>query len=435
MNSEIDHDDIDGDVAHMDDLFASMRRDGSVLRRPDGITRIFDPVIAARVEAANTEALYVGDSLIDLLKPPSARARVPWSDVRAALIERNRRLTEPRHVEALHGRMRAFLLGHADREQDLTWLVSRAVAFALVPPIIDGLAEADLKLVKTSQEARVGRFLTSERNSIRLRLANFLRLRQATRVISREVRRRLEGRTPPGEDFLQSLLPFADRLGVNRVAYLVTTVLTAASAAPEFSACCLVYAMHRHPEWRDRIEREMAALEPRELYSLPVEKLPSTLRFIKEAGRMWPFPFVVRRRAARDIEVDGVEVRKGGRYDLSSYILHHRDDYWQDPDRFDPDRWLSPRKTATRGTYVPFGFAPRSCVGASVSHALLLLVCELFTRSFTVEMATGATPRLRMHGVAIPVDMIGSIRRAAQVERPLRPRSQTKKKGPARGRP
>jgi cytochrome P450 len=409
MTSDIDR----GDMSHMDVLFASVRRDGPVNRPPDGIIRIFDPAIAARVEAANTEALCVGNSLIDLLKPPSARARVPWSDVRAALIEQNRRLTEPRHVKALHERMRAFLLERADREEDLTSLIARAVAFAIVPQIIDGLAEADLKLLEAGQEARIGKFLTSERNSIRLRLGAFLRLRQITRVISREIRRRVEGRSPPREDFLQSLLPFADRLGVHRVAYLVTTVLTAASVAPEFSACCLVYAMHRHPEWRDRIEREMAAIEPEELYSLPIEKLPSTLRFIKEAGRMWPFPFVVRRRAARDIEVDGVEVRKGRRYDLSAYILHHLDDYWEDPDRFDPDRWLSPRKSATRGSYVPFGFAPRSCAGAAVAHALLLLVCELFAGSFRVQMANGAEPRLRMEGIAIPVDMMGSIRRAA----------------------
>lgn len=409
MTSDRDH----GDIDLLDSLFASVRRDGLVFRRPDGIISIFDPVIAARVEAANTEALYVGDSLIDLLKPPSARARVRWSDVRAVLIEQNRRLSEPRHVEALHERMRAFLIERADREEDLTWLVGRAVAFALVPQIIDGLTDADLRLLRIEQEARIRKFLTSERISIRLRLANFMRLRRATRIISREVRRRLEGRAPPREDFLQSLLPFADRLGVHRVAYLVTTLLTAASVAPEFTASGLVYAMHRHPDWRDRIEREMAALEPRELYALPIEKLPATLRFIKEATRMWPFPFFVRRTAARDIEVDGVEVRKGGRYDLSLYVLHHLDDYWHDPDRFDPDRWLSPRKTATRGTYVPFGFAPRSCVGGAVGHALLLLVCELFARSFRVEMATGATPRLRMDGIAIPIDMIGTIRRAA----------------------
>ncbi|HLL31165.1 MAG TPA: hypothetical protein VK403_09240, partial [Allosphingosinicella sp.] len=127
MNSDIGH----SDINHLESLFASVRRDGLVIRRPDGIVSIFDPEIAAKVESANTEALYIGDSLIDLLKLPGARARVPWSDVRAALIEQNRRLTEPAHAKALHERMRAFLLERSDREEDLTWLIARAVASAL----------------------------------------------------------------------------------------------------------------------------------------------------------------------------------------------------------------------------------------------------------------------------------------------------------------
>lgn len=380
-----------------------------VVSRPGGDAVIFDPVIGAQVEAANTAALYVGDSLIDRLKRRGARRRVPWNDIRAALIEQNRRLTEPSHVEALHERMWAFLHKHADRDQDLTLLVGRTVAFALIPQIIDGLAEADLRLVENQQEAQIRKFLASGRTTIRSRLVNFMRLRRLTSIFSGEIRNRLEGRAPPRDDFLQALLPFADQLGVSRVAYLVTTVLTAASVAPEFTSSCLVYAMYCHPEWRDRIEGEMAALEPQELYSLPIQKLPATLRFIKEATRVWPFPLEVTRTAARDIKVDGVEIPKGGRYDLSAYVLHHLDDYWQDPDRFDPDRWLSPRKKATKGTYVPYGFASRSCVGASVAHALLFLVCELFTRSFRVEMAKDAAPRLIMPGIAVPVGMVGRI--------------------------
>ena len=400
MNRETDH---------LSALFESVEREGPVVRRPDGDVCIFDPVTAARVEAANTEALYVGDLPIDRLKRRGGRDRVPWTEIRAALTEQNRRLTEPRHVAALHERMRAFLRQRVDQELDLTFLVGRAVAFALIPQIIDGLSKAELKVLEDKQEAQVRKFMAPEENSFRLRLTHFMQLRQATRIFSREIRNRLVGKTPPRNDFLQSLLPFVERLGVGRVAYLVTTVLTAASVAPEFTACCLIYAMHLHPEWREKIEQEMAALDPKDLYALSIEKLPSTLRFIKETSRVWPFPFVVTRTAARDIKTDGVEVRKGTRYDLSAYIQHHLDDYWEDPERFDPDRWSSPRKKAAKGAYVPFGFASRTCVGGSIGNALLFLVCELFTREFRVEMAKGAMPRLTMHGIAVPVGMIGSI--------------------------
>ncbi len=400
MNSETDH---------LHALLESVRRDGMVICRAGGDVSIFDPAIAAKVEAANTGSLYVGDSPIDRLKRSGPRERVAWTEIRAALTEQNRRLAAPRQVEALHARMHGFLRQHADRDQDLTLLVGRAVSFALIPQIVDGLAGPELRLLESQQELQIKKFLEPRRRSALRGLANFLRLRQVTDVISREVRNRLAGRAPAREDFLQSLLPFADRLGVSRVAYLVTTVMTAASVAPEFTSACLVYAMYRHPEWRERIEREMAALEPQELHTLPVEKLPSTLRFIKEATRIWPFPFEVTRTAASKIKVEGLEVPRGARYDLSAYVLHHLDEYWPDPDRFDPDRWLKPREKAVRGTYVPYGFAPRSCVGASIAHALLLLVCELFTRSFRVEMARGSDPRLTKPGITVPVGMIGRI--------------------------
>lgn len=387
------------------------RGDGFVLR-PDGIVSISDPVLTARVEATNSKAIHVGDSFVDLFKPRSRRARVLWSDARAVLIEQNRQLTNPPHVKALYHRMRALLVAHADRQQNLNWVISRAVAFALIPLIISGLSEVELKLLEDAQEVRLRTFLKSERVSPRRRLANFIGLRQATNAIASEARRRLNGQAPGREDFLQSLLVFADDLGVRRVAYLLTTLLAASSAAPEVTACCLVYAMHNYPEWRDTIEREMAALKPEELYSLPFEKLPSTLRFIKEAMRLWPFPFGVRRLAACDIDTDGLRLRKGKAYEMSLYSLHHHPDYWDDPESFDPDRWLLPRKSGTKGTYVPFGFASRSCVGSSVAQAQLLLICELFAHSLRADMAKAAAFRLRSDGIALPLDMTGTIRLA-----------------------
>jgi cytochrome P450 len=405
---------VNDDSGHLSALLEAVRSDGPVRRSPQGLLSIFDPAIAAEVESANGEALYVGDSLADLVKRPAARARVRWSDVRSVLIEQNRRLAGPRHVEALHERLRTFLIEQLDREQDATRIVGQGVAYSLVPLMIDGLPEQDLRLLKCEQGRRWDILLTpmAERITNWRKVRDFVRLQRTTRIISNEVRRRLNGASPPRDDFLEPLLAFSNQLRVRRISYLVTTLLAAASGAPESTACCLVYALRRHPEWHDRIAQEMAPLRRDDLYNLSTKKMPVTLRFIKEAMRLWSFPFFARRTAARDIKVDGVELREGDPYELSSYVLHHSELYWPDPEKFDPDRWLSPRKDAAKGTYVPFGFAPRSCVGGSVGHALLILICELFTRSFKVEMAGSAAPRLRMEGFAVPVGMTGTIRRS-----------------------
>lgn len=46
------------------------------------------------------------------------------------------------------------------------------------------------------------------------------------------------------------------------------------------------------------------------------------------------------------------------------YALHHDPQYWPEPDRFDPDRFLEEnKKNRTAYTYMPFGEGPRICIG------------------------------------------------------------------------
>lgn len=124
---------------------------------------------------------------------------------------------------------------------------------------------------------------------------------------------------------------------------------------------------------------------------------------------MWPGLFALHRPASHDIDIDGVCIRKGGAYELSSYFQHHSPDYWQSPDSFDPDRWLPERRQPNKGAYVPFGFSSRACIGSAVGHAQLLLFCALVTRDFELEVQDQPAPWMQLEGFAIPVDFIGTL--------------------------
>ncbi|GAB2713132.1 hypothetical protein GCM10027089_41370 [Nocardia thraciensis] len=46
----------------------------------------------------------------------------------------------------------------------------------------------------------------------------------------------------------------------------------------------------------------------------------------------------------------------------SPYLIHRRPDLYDNPDRFDPDRWL-PGRAIPKDGFIPFGAGARKCIG------------------------------------------------------------------------
>ena len=389
-------------------LMELAEREGPVVALPGGVTGVFDPELSLEVDKANAEGLMVAESLVDVLGLRKTEQPASWREVRAIVAEQSARLATPEHLKALHGRMRTFLARGGGRETDLTRLVWECMSRTLIPCVIDDLDTDGYATLDAEQQLRY-RVQQTQRISFRQRISDFMLLRASTRVITRHLKRRLRDGSSH-EDYAQALLALADRIGVDRVTYLVTVQLIAISGVPGMMAACLLFALHRYPEWHPRIAAEVEALEEDALYTLPMRRLPCTMRFIKEAMRMWTTPFVTRRVASREIVVGDLRVPEGQTYELSSYILHHSPRWWDDPETFDPDRWLPERQQVVNGTYVPFGFAPRACAGASLGHAQLVLYLATIVRDFDATIAPHAQPWMRMDdGFAVPAGMFGTL--------------------------
>lgn len=304
----------DAEVVSIDDLLERVRREGPVLRFNNDVVGIFDPALAVRIDKANTDQHTVPDSLIDFLGLRSGRDPVAWREVRALLSEQAGRLASPGHMRDLYTRMHGFLAQRADRPHDLSELSWWTISQSLLPMLIDGLSRSDVDALIGEQKTRYNAIVLQNFSFWR-RIIDFHLSRRAARTVSRHIRRRAR-QTVPREDFLQSLLPLAQRVGVDRVAYLVSMVLAGMSGLPGITAASLLYAMHRFPHWQARIREETSALSLEQLYALPIKSLPCTSRFVKETLRLWPGLFALHRPASHDIDIEGVCIRKGGAYEL-----------------------------------------------------------------------------------------------------------------------
>jgi cytochrome P450 len=408
--------------SHVEKLLARVRREGPVLALPDGALGLFDPALAVKVDAANAAELRVSGSARDLLGVRKRRRGVKWREIRALLAEQGRALSAPHHLAALHQRMRDAMIQACGVEQDLTWLAERTMALPLLPTILGGLPERARRALVADQQMKFGRLLDpNARVPLLRRLAEFKIEVAAGRTVLRFLRRRLRGADPPCDDFAAPILTLVDRISVGRASYLVTTLLTAISGAPSAVAACLWLELVRRPDWRERLRAELRAAPPEALYTAGGRALPLTIRFIRETMRLWSFPLMTRRIVDRPLEIEGLALEEGSTVEFSSYVMHHHEDHWPDPERFDPDRWIEAKPGACPA-YVPFGFAPRSCVGGSLGQAQLILFCALVVGEFEVALAPGHDPRIGLVGIAAPAGFVGTLRPAEGAARPPPPR-------------
>lgn len=397
---------------YLQSLLRRVDEEGPVLTLEGGTVGIFDPALALEVDSANSEGLKLPGSLSSLARKEADSDDVTWREARALLIQRSRQLGAPIHLEALHKRMRAVLEAKCGVPVDFTELAVRTFSRSLLPLIIDGLPARGRKRVAAYHELNFTRLSAppGSRSGFARRVADRFGEVAAGRAISSHLQRRFEGSEPARDDYAQAIVPLVGRVGVARATYLLTTLLTAVASPPGMVAACVLYELVRRPQWLERIGEELSALRPGELYSAAGRKTPVTSRFIKEAMRLWTFPLVTHRIAYRDLEIAGTAIGKRCPYDFSPYVMHHSERYWRDPERFDPDRWLAASDLPSSATYVPFGFGPRSCVGASVGQAQLILFCQLAACEFEFELGPNRRPEMTLDGFAIPVDLAGTVR-------------------------
>ncbi|KAI4464347.1 cytochrome p450 family 4 [Holotrichia oblita] len=120
-----------------------------------------------------------------------------------------------------------------------------------------------------------------------------------------------------------------------------------------------------HPEIQEKLFKEVRqVLRNNQVPS--VSDLPE-LKYlecvIKESLRLYPSVPLVIRNIEEDVQIDKYKIPRGTHLILHIHGVHVCPDYYEDPFRFDPDRFL-PENCVGRHpyAYIPFSAGPRSCI-------------------------------------------------------------------------
>ena len=204
-------------------------------------------------------------------------------------------------------------------------------------------------------------------------------------------------------DFLDILLLAKDEdgngLSSKEILDEVETFLFAGHDTTSSGISWILYNLARHPEIQAKVQKEVdTVLEKRENNRIQwddVSELPYLTRCIKESLRLHPALPIIGREIKHPLQIDDKLVPVGTHLDVNIWNLHHNPEVWEEPMKYDPDRFL-PEKMAKMDShaFMPFSAGPRNCIGQVFAMNEMKTTTARILREFDLSVDTSVEVKM-----------------------------------------
>jgi cytochrome P450 len=248
---------------------------------------------------------------------------------------------------------------------------------------------------------------------------------RALRALDRFIYRHIAARRRDGqsfEDLLATLVQLRDSetgdgLSDRELRDEAMTLFITGQQPVALALSWLWYLVSQDADVRGRLEAEVdAVVGDREPTLDDVPQLIYARAVIAETLRLYPPVYVFFRTAFAADEIAGYHIPAKAVLSFQTYATHRDPAYWEDPDRFDPGRFLgAPPADRPAYAYFPFGGGPRECLGRHVGMLEMTLAVAMVTQRYRLHLRPGADVRpnaIVLLGLTGPVPMLVTRRRA-----------------------
>lgn len=221
-----------------------------------------------------------------------------------------------------------------------------------------------------------------------------LKLADENNSIIKEI---IEGRSSSNEDFndLLNLLMetrYEDTGEHMAMQQLIDEIKILFIAGHETTANALTFTLHflgSNPEVQQKVFDEITEIESQTDNVIEqLQKMPYVNAVLNESMRLYPPAWITDRQNVDDDTVGNFKIKKGTLIGISFYELHRNPKYWQDPDRFIPERFLGEQKKQSMQYFYPFGAGPRMCIGAGFAIYEMCLAISQIVKRYVIESNT-----------------------------------------------
>jgi len=222
------------------------------------------------------------------------------------------------------------------------------------------------------------------------RIKRHLKMAEEGRNLLNELIERRIGSKQQPDDLLDMLLTsrYEDGSAMPR-RQLIDEVLILFTAGHETTANALSFTLHllaNHPEIQEKLYKEVNEVDWDSgdlLGELP--KLQYTKQCIEEALRLYPPVYVIDRVTVQEDKAGSLRFPKETLVLLSIFELHRSGKHWEEPEKFNPERFAPDRKKDLSRVYYPFGGGPRMCVGNNFAMYEMMIALGLIAKQYRLE--------------------------------------------------
>lgn len=196
------------------------------------------------------------------------------------------------------------------------------------------------------------------------------------------------------DDLLGMLLEARDEEGGMGDQQLRDELITFMTAGHETSGVTLSWAFHllaEHPKALGHLRDELASvLGGRPPRAEDLDDLVWTRAVVEETMRVRPPAWTLARESLAPDTIAGFPIPRRASVLMSPYLTHRHPEFWDDPEAFDPTRFLPERSRGRHAmAYLPFGGGPRKCIGVHFAMLELVLAVASIAQRVHLEPVAG----------------------------------------------
>ena len=225
------------------------------------------------------------------------------------------------------------------------------------------------------------------------------RMKHALAILSHSIDeqiRRASKRPAEGHDLIDRLLARTgpDAMSRRQLRDELATWLLTGTETTANTLAWTCYLLAGHPDEYDRLLENIRASG--DDWTDPRARLLRSKRLgwvLAESMRLYPQAYLIGRKAKAAFAIDGLTYPSNTTVIVNQWSIGRDPRWFENPLRFDPDRWSADQTGRPAFTHFPFGGGARACLGRSLAAVELPLLLAALVQRFRLVLSPGAEVR------------------------------------------